>query len=53
MSFDENNFKKLRFNPFGFGNVLLNDTNDSDKNIFNNLSQIDSVFYAVEQAATI
>ena len=46
MSFDENNFEKLRFNPFGFDNVLL------DKNIFNNLSQIDSVFCAVEEAAT-
>ena len=36
MSFDENNFKKLRFDLFGFNNVPLNDTNDSDKNIFNN-----------------
>ena len=52
MSFDENNFKKLRFDLFGFDNVPLNDTNDSDKNIFNNWSQIDSVFYAVEEAAT-
>ena len=52
MSFDESNFEKLRFDPFGFDNVLLNNTNDPDKNIFNNLSQIDSVFYAVEEAAT-
>ena len=46
MSFDENNFEKLRFDPFGFDNVLL------DKNIFNNISQIDSVFCAVEEAVT-
>ena len=52
MSFEENNFEKLRFDPFGFGNVILNNTNDPDENIFNNLSQIDSVFYAVEEAAT-
>ena len=52
MSFDESNFEKLRFNTFGFDNVLLNNTNDSDENIFNNLSQIDSVFYDVEEAAT-
>ena len=52
MSFDENNFENLRFDPFGFDNVLLNNTSDPDENIFNNLSQIDSVFYAVEEAAT-
>ena len=52
MSFDESNFEKLRFDPCGFDNVLLNNTNDLDENIFNNLSQIDSVFYAVEEAAT-
>ena len=51
MSFDENNFEKLRFDPFGFDNVLLNNTSDSDKNIFNNLSQIYSVCYAVKEAA--
>ena len=50
MSFDKNNFEKLRFDPFGY--VLLNNTNDSDKNIFNNLSLTDSVFHAVEEAAT-
>ena len=52
MSFDENSFEKLRFDPFGFDNVLLNNTNDPDENIFNNLSQIDSVFYVIEEAAT-
>ena len=52
MSFDESNFEKLRFDPFGFENVFLNNTNDLNENIFNNLSQIDSVFYAVKEAAT-
>ena len=52
MRFDENNFEILRFDHFGFDNVLLNNTNDPDKSIFINLSQIDSVFYAVEEAAT-
>ena len=51
MSFDENNFEKLRFDSFGFDNVLLNNTNDPNENIFNNLSQVDSAFYAVEEAA--
>ena len=44
--------EKLRFDPFGVDNVLLNNTNNPDENIFNNLSQIDSVFYAAEEAAT-
>ena len=53
MKLDENNFEKLRFDPFGFDNVLLNNTNAADENIFHSLSQIDSVFYAVEEAAKI
>ena len=61
MSFDENDFEKLRFDPFGFDNfffffifdnVILNNTNDPDENIFNNLSQIDSICYALEEVAT-
>ena len=31
MSFHENNFQKLRFDSFGFNNVLLNNTNDADE----------------------
>ena len=49
MSFDENNFEKLRFVPFGF---QLNNTNAPDENIFYNLCQIDLLFYAFEEAAT-
>ena len=52
MSFDESNFEKLRFDYFGFDNLLLNNTHDPDENIFDNLSQMDSVLYAVEEAAT-
>ena len=52
MSFDENSLEKLKFDPFGFDNVILNKTSDPDGSIFNNLIQIDSVFYAVEEAAT-
>ena len=52
MSFDENNFEKLRFDPFGFDNVHLNKTNAPDENIFRNLTQIDSVCYGFEEAAT-
>ena len=51
MRFGENNFEKLRFDPFCLDNVLLNTTNGPDENIFHNLSQIDSVFYPVEEAA--
>ena len=49
MSFDENNFERLRFDPFSFDSVMLNNTIDPDENIFSNLSQIDSVLYAVEE----
>ena len=49
MSFDENNFEKLRSVPFGF---QLNNTNAPDENIFHNLCQIDLLFYAFEEAAT-
>ena len=52
MSSNENNFEELRLDLFGFDNVLLNNNNDLDESIFHNLSQIDSVFYAVEEAAT-
>ena len=52
MSFDESNFEKLRVDPFGLDNVLLNKTNDPDEHIFYNLSQIDSVLCVVEEAAT-
>ena len=33
MSLDKNNFEKLRFDPFGVDNVLLNNTNNPDENI--------------------
>ena len=52
MNFDENNFEKVRFDPFDFDNIILNNINDPHENIFNNLSQIDTVFYAVEDATT-
>ena len=42
----------MKSQAFGFDNVLLSNTNDPDENIFNNLSQIDSVLHAVEEAAT-
>ena len=48
MSFDENNFEKLRFDPLGLGF----NTNAPDENIFQILCQIDSIFYAFEEAAT-
>ena len=51
MIFDENSLEKLRFDPFGFDNVLLNNTKNPDENRFNDLSPIDSVFYAAEEAA--
>ena len=51
MSFDKNNFERLRFVPF-VHNVFSNKTNDPDKNTFNNSNQIDSIFYAIEEAAT-
>ena len=40
MSFDENSFEKVRFDPFGSDNIFLNNISDPDEIIFNNLSQI-------------
>ena len=51
MSFHESNFERLRFDPNGLDNILLNNTNDPDENIFNSLSQKHSVFYVAEEAA--
>ena len=44
MRFDESNFEKITFDPFDFDNVLLNNTNNPDENIFSNLTHVDSVF---------
>ena len=52
MSFDNSTLEKLRFELFGFDNVLLYKTNDPDENLFNNLSQIDPVSDEIEEAAT-
>ena len=52
MSFDQSSFEKLRFDLFDFDNLLLNNTNNPYENMFNNLSQIDSAFYTVEEATT-
>ena len=30
MNFDENNLEALRFDPFGFANFLVNNTNGPD-----------------------
>ena len=38
-SFD--NFENLKFDPFESKNVLLNDSNDPDKNFYNNIQAID------------
>ena len=49
MSFDENNFEKPRFNPFGFDNVLLNNTNAPNENMLNNLSQVEPVLMLLKK----
>ena len=48
MTFD----KKLGFDSFGFDNVILNNNKGPDENILNNLSQIDFLFCAIEEAVT-
>ena len=42
----------LRLDPLGFDNALLNNINHTGEDIFYNLSQINPVFYAVEEVET-
>ena len=35
------NFENLKFDPFESKDVLLNDSNDPDKNFYNNIQAID------------
>ena len=39
------NFKNFKFNPFKSKDILLNDSNDHDKNFYNNIKTIDTQYY--------
>ena len=39
------NFEKLKFDPFELKDVLLDDSNDPDKNIYNNIQAVDTQYY--------
>ena len=39
------NFKYLKFDPFESKDVLLDDLNDSDKNVYKNIKAIDTQYY--------
>lgn len=38
-------FENLKFNPFESKDVLLDDSNDSDKNFSNNIQVVDTQYY--------
>ena len=39
------NFENLKFDPFESKDVLLDDSNDPDKNIYNNIQAVDTQYY--------
>ena len=39
------NFENLKFNAFESKDVLLNDSNDPNKNFYNNIKAIDTQYY--------
>ena len=39
------NFESLKFDPFESKDVLLDDSNDPDKNFYNNIQGIDMQYY--------
>ena len=39
------NFENLKFDPFKSKDVLLDDSNDPDKNFYNNIQAVDTQYY--------
>ena len=39
------NFENLKFDPFESKDVLLGDSNDLDKNFYNNIQAVDTQYY--------
>ena len=39
------NFENLKFDPFESKDVLLDDSNDPDKNFYNNIQAVDTQYY--------
>ena len=39
------NFENLKFDPLELKDVLLDDSNDSDKNFYNNIQAVDTEYY--------
>ena len=39
------NFENLKFDPFELKDVLLDDSNDPDKNFYNNIQAVDTQYY--------
>ena len=39
------NFENFKFNPFDSKDVLLENSNDPDKNFYNNIKDVDTQYY--------
>ena len=39
------NFENFKFNPFDSKDVLLENSNDPDKNFYNNIKAVDTQYY--------
>ena len=39
------NFENLKFDPFELKNFVLDDSNDPDKNFYNNIKAVDTQYY--------
>ena len=39
------NFENLKFDPFESKDILLDDSNDPDKNFYNNIQAVDTQYY--------
>ena len=47
------NFENLKLDPFELKDVLLDDSNDLDKNFFNNIQAVATQFYFPSEASIL
>ena len=47
------NFENLKFDPFESKDVLLDDSNDPDKNFYNNIRAVDTQYYLASELLSL
>ena len=47
------NFEILKFDPFELKDVLLDDSNDPDRNFYNNIQTVDTQYYFPSQLLSL